>query len=294
MKNILLFIAFIIPFGCLGQNLYFLQEDGQAQADFVIKNEIGVYKIIYENKFVSNDLLDEVKLKKEIIKSFPQSTASGFGVLDWEGHGMQVLTVQDNDKDLRLYISQFVKALKIAKRLRPNVRWAFYALPFREYWNVNTSFKKKNYRIGEIFENQGFIAPSLYIFYPDESSSKRNKEYITNNVEFALELGNMYKKAVYPFIWHRVHPSNRMYGEQLAPISVFSKEVSQILNTSYNGNKVSGLMWWQSENHIYRNRAKSRVFSKEYNNNGDPNTYQKSMFQQYYDSIEQYFGKNRK
>jgi len=288
MRKFLCAALLIMPLISFSQKLLFLQDKVKGQIDFVNENHLDVYTIINQGQFVTNDLLDEKKLRNEIVRCFPSTSATGYAVLDWEGKAMEALISQKDNKALKLYIEQFVKALKIAKQLRPRVKWAFYALPYRQYWNINEVYSKRNYNLAKIIKTQDFIAPSLYIFYPVESAKKGNSEYIKKNVGLALEMGRRYKKPVYPFIWHRVHPSNKEYGEKLVDIDVFEEAIFQITNVTYNGGKIAGLIWWHAENFSYLNRAKSNVFLKEYAHVSDPNKYQKNMFQLYYNRIKKH------
>ncbi|WP_286727585.1 MULTISPECIES: hypothetical protein [Sphingobacterium] len=289
MKKLLIIII-LFPFFCQAQKLLFLQDNVKGQMDFVKKNRLEVYKLINQSQFVTNDQLDEEKLRKEVIRRFPNTSSSGYAVLDWEGKAMDALISQKDEGTFKMYIGEFVRALKIAKKLRPNVKWGFYALPYRQYWNINDTFRNKNYRLVEILKNQDFIEPSLYTFYPEAVSRKSNSEYIHKNISLALELGRKYNKPVYAFIWHRVHPSNKKYSEEQIPLSVFEEEIAQMLS-SYNGYKISGLMWWHSENYSCLNRSKSRVYAKEYEDISDANSYQRAIFQRYFDSIKKYLDK---
>lgn len=290
MKNLIIFI-FFFPFLSTAQNLLFLQDNVSGQKEFVQKNNLDTYIIINQGQFVTNDLLDEDKLEKEINKRFPIASSNGYAVLDWEGKAMAALVQQNDRSQLELYIEQFIKALQIAKRLRPNVKWAFYNVPNRFLSNISNSFKEKNYRLADIIKCQDFLAPSMYILDPSSDTKISNLKIIRSNIKLTLEMGLKYNKPVYPFIWQRVHPNNKMYNEQLVPISYFKDYIGEIMNTSFNGTKVSGLIWWQCENYYYLTRSKSKVYAREYANLKDRNRYQKDMFQQYYNSIKKYLNK---
>ncbi|WP_367329740.1 hypothetical protein [Sphingobacterium multivorum] len=287
-----LIIVLSVPVSTFGQKLLFLKDSNSlGQKQFVLNNNISTYEIINQGSFVTDEVLDEGRLKKEVIKHFPNIKSEGYGVLDWEGLAMETLVHQKDIKKLDFYIGQFVRALKIVKSMRPLVKWSFYALPFRSYNIFNESFIQKNYRLAEIIKEQDFIAPSLYIFYIDDSAKTANSKYIQKNIKLALEMGQRFGKPVYPFIWQRVHPNNKINGDQLVPIPVFKNEIAEILNVKYNNKKVSGLIWWHAENYFYANRAKSKAYAKEYLDIKDVDSYQRDMFQMYYNSIKNYLNK---
>lgn len=269
-------------------DLRFFSEQVSGQKQFLQENNLNTYKIFYQQFFLTDNKLDIKKLDALLKKSYPNKNSGGMLVLDWEGKGMDVLTKQNNTKEFNFYVAQFKSALKYVKDLRPNVQVGFYALPFRQYWNINKSYYSKNEKLMSILSMQDFIAPSLYIFYPTERYKSSNKEYVDKNVSFALQIGEKLGKPVYPFIWQRVHPSNRQDGNKLVPIGFFSQTIKDILDTKYQGKGVKGLLWWHSENYSFQTKEKSAALKKEYRSVSNANDYQKKMFQSYYNSIKTY------
>src|SRR5690606_22987991 len=200
-----------------------LVDDVKAQKEFTSENRLNTYKILNQSLFVTNEKVDYNKLDKILQKKFPTRFTSGILVLNWEGKALDELISQKNIKEFNFYKKQFINALLHVKKKRPNVKVGFYALPFRQYWNIDESFYIKNNALIDILKNQDFLAPSQYVFYIDNGSVKGNLNYIQKNVEYALKLGKQLNKPVYPFVWQRVHPSNKCVGEALIPLNIFEK-----------------------------------------------------------------------
>jgi len=202
---------------------------------------------------------------------------------------MDVFKSQTNKQKLQNYIDEFVKSLKYAKQLRPNVKWGFYHLPYLSYWDKATSTNaKKAFNLADIYRQSDFIAPSLYSFYPDSKHTTNNNSYLKNNLELALKIGKQYHKPVMPFIWHRVHPANKSTGGGLLPMAYFKETVREIANASYQGHKATGIFWWHSESYSFRNQSKDKAVSLEYKSVSDEQTYQYDMFEKYYNGIKEY------
>lgn len=256
--------------------------------EFADKNKIKTYSIIYDNSFVINEKVDFQKLDLIVNKLFPQRYDHGFLVLDWEGKGFESLKDQKNQKEFSYYKKEFISAIEFIKRIRPNVKTGYYGLPFRQYWNINKEFYLKNEALLSIIKKQDFIAPSLYTFYIDKPYEATNIEYITKNVQYSLKIGKKLNKPVYPFVWHRVHKSNRNFGEKLIPVNTFKNTIQKIIDLKYDGIGIKGLFWWHAEEFFYADRHQRKSIAYEYKNVKNAGAYQYSIFQRYFDVIKKY------
>lgn len=222
---------------------------------FLKEKSIPVTKIVYQN-FIDPDHDNKLNLaifQKRIQALFPKKSAQGMGVIDWEVKDFDRLP--GNSVKFGQLVSEYRKAIRAAKKLRPNVKWGFYGLPFRKYMSYNADWRGRNMKLIPILKDCDFIAPSLYFFFPDSVRAKDNQDYITNNVSLALQIGSQIKKPVYPFIWNRWHDSNKKYGLQLIPLQEFKKHVKHILSVDYNGEKVAGAIWWGADQFFYNQKA---------------------------------------
>lgn len=281
-------LLLLFPFCSCAQSarLFFSQEDNPGQRKFVEDNNIKTYDIVYQQFFTTADTLDQQRLINRIRSRYPDKNASGYLVLDWEGKAMEYLTKQDDQEMFDFYIDQYVKAIRLVKQERPRLKVGYYALPYRQYWGIDETFEQKNYRLLPILREQDFIAPSLYVFYPYERSKASNKRYIDKNVSLSLKIADELGIPVYPFINHRIHPSNREHAGDRISNELFRETIYDIMAVDYHGTRSSGIFWWHVEYFSYRNRANSKQRTREYENVKDPDEYQRKMFQSYYDSIK--------
>lgn len=258
-----------------GRQFYVCMEDLTPESIGYLKNNgIPVTKIIYQN-FIDPDQDNKVNMdvfQKRIQTLFPQKSSTGMGVIDWEVRDFDRLP--DNSAKFSQLVNEYRKAVLAAKKLRPNVKWGFYGLPFRKYMSYNADWRNRNIKLTPILKECDFIAPSLYGFFPDSLRDKDNQDYVTNNVSIALQLGSQLDKPVYPFVWNRWHDSNKQYGLQLIPVQEFKRHVKRILAVDYNGQKVAGVIWWGADKFFYnrkapalmRERARFRNFDSYQNN----------------------------
>ncbi|SFW65262.1 Hyaluronidase [Sinomicrobium oceani] len=289
------FSALLLSFSFLswGQSkldLLFIQDpDIKGQKTFVQENELSTYTIFYQNFFVTDNKVDEAKLKRQIESKIPSETATGFAVLDWEGEAIKVFQNQDDQEKLDFYINEFLKAIRLAKKLRPNVKWGYYHILYISYWGKISDFRKQNKKLEPIIREQDFIAPSLYVYNTGLRYKISGHKYLRKKLLQALEMGDKYNLPVYPFVWHR---TPKKTGHEFIPVEVFEHVVNLISSTEYSGKTAKGIFWWHSESYSYRNRKRFDVAKREYFNVKDLDTYQYDMFKEYYGSIEKYIHKN--
>ena len=195
--------------------------------------------------------LDEAAFRARITKIYPDSNATGIGVLDWEGSAFtKIRTGDTNSQDYKDALAEYTKAILIAKSMRPNMKWGYYALPFI---NRQKNYKAWNTAIAPLLQQCDVFMPSLYQYYP-VSSTKGDSEssYIKQNMTECLRLAVQYNKMVIPFIWHRLYPDNREKGLALVPLSEFENRVKNIINTTYQGKGIDGLVWWGSDTYYFK------------------------------------------
>ena len=230
---------------CCAQNLYIANATTGPVNDFITNNNLGRIDFIYQNDFVTNNNYDEAKLIKTINQKFTDKNQSGMAILDWEGVGFNSLTSPGNTGDH--YRKQFAEAIQKARLLRPNVKWSYYGLPTREFWRTDDAWRQKNLSLMPFFSNLDFLAPSLYIFYSfTQASEKLQQNYIDNNIALARQIGSKLNKPVFAVVNHRYHPSNKLLGNQQAPVNLFTFYVKRIFNDG-----ADGVVWWNSEDYNY-------------------------------------------
>ncbi|HJP63933.1 MAG TPA: hypothetical protein VJ844_10840 [Mucilaginibacter sp.] len=195
--------------------------------------------------------LDEAAFRARINKVFPDSSATGIGVLDWEGPAFsRIRTGDPNSQDYKDALTLYTKAILIAKSMRPNMKWGYYALPFI---NRQNNYKSWNTAIAPLLQQCDVFMPSLYQYYPASSKTGDSESsYIKQNLAECLRLATQYNKMVIPFIWHRLYPDNKEKGLALVSLSDFDNRVKNIANTTYQGKRVDGLVWWGSDTYYFK------------------------------------------
>ncbi|WP_200980060.1 hypothetical protein [Echinicola sp. 20G] len=285
----LLFFCFSGAFCQVGLKFLIRQDEGiLGQSKFIEENNLEVYEIFYQQFFLTEGKLDTLKLKKQIEIQIPNKSSTGFAVLDWEGEAIATFRNQTSDEKVDSYIGQFICGLKLAKKLRPKIKWGYYHILTLSYWGSIEEFRKQNKKLESIIEIQDFIAPSLYVYNPNlVKYQESNLNYLRNKLLQSLEMGVKYDKPVYPFIWHRT-PIAANKGNALVQKKYFEEVVELISTTKYEGRKSEGIFWWHSETFSYRNRDKYEVTEKEYLGIVDYNLYQYSVFMDYFKVIEKF------
>lgn len=264
---------------------------------FVCMNGIDIQGQNYLNNnhiqqvafFNGNDLdpdnslsLNDVALKKAILKAYPDSSASGYALLDWEGDILNNLRKDSTSAIFKSSIAEFIKAIKLAKALRPNVKWGFYYIPFTTFWNRKDQWQQPNQQIRALLLQCDVLFPSLYVFYKEGSTAPGDNEaYATENINQVLKLAKELNKPVLPFIWHRYHDSNRTIGLQLIPQDDFRNFINALLSASYKGKSIDGLVWWGADNYYYRIKSDALVTEVKASKSPDFNTYMDSLLAKY-------------
>lgn len=279
MKKLVFSLLFFIGYLGYGQKIYMANSSSKGIAAFINENSLPAIDFVYQNTFVTNNKYDEAKLIRTITKLYPNKNQSGMAVLDWEGVAFDNL-IKNKDVSNASKI-QFEQAIKKAKALRPNVKWSFYGLPTRNFWNPDQNWKSKNLDLISLFSNFDFIAPSIYIFYPlNEVKETLQNKYIDSNIQLAKEIGQKVGKPVYPIVNHRYHPSNKKYGNQLVSKELFSYYISRIV-----GNQIDAIIWWQSEEYNYNISRSNAVFKSDYSKKISKDLIQQQMLNKYYNAI---------
>jgi hypothetical protein len=145
-------------------------------------------------------------------------------------------------------INMMVKAVELVKELRPKAKVIVYNIPFR----FNTKSQKKYSDFDKLYPLLSAVdifAPSLYIYY-DEKQKKPQffNEYINNNLDVSFEYAEKLNKDVYPFIWYRIHPSNKDYGGNVINATQYSEYLNSIKNYRYKNKRVEKIIYWEPAN----------------------------------------------
>lgn len=225
------------------------------------QENISIAKIIGQSSIVAKNSLnvDSNSLINIIRKIYPDKNAAGVCILDWEGEALDILTNNHADNsDYQKIAVQFKKAVSIAKGERPNVKWGIYGLPFRTV-SANDKWQRQCYQLRDLLKYVDIICPSLYMVYSEQVVSRSyNEKYIENNLRIALELGQELNKPVLPFVWPRWQGKGPSFMT-LVPMDAFSAYIEKIMGSSVNGNKPSGVVFWDGEVYYYKQQQKQMI-----------------------------------
>lgn len=259
---------------------------------FIEKNRI---KELY---FVNGgyiDANDDRKFDKEIFiknlnKVAPNPNASGTGVLNWEGSALKTLDKSKaSDPSFKAVEKEYLEVIKTAQKLRPNIKWGIYGLPFRDYWNRNEKWKANNDKLKNILKAADVIFPSVYDFYENGNKSVakvKDSLYVDENVKSALRYGKQFNKPVIPFYWHRYHNSNKRVGMQTIPWIEFKEQIIAGISAKYQGKHIDGIVWWSSDKYFY---AKNSIVKKEVDSTSTIDDYQHKLTVNYSTNIIELF-----
>jgi hypothetical protein len=233
-------------------------------------------KIVVKNKIVNAQLInmgfvdredkgciDEIKLTQVIEKLFPDTTKKYIGIFDWEGKAFDDL-VRLPAENIRFQqvIKEYIKVCYIAKKLRPNVRFGFYALPIRNYWNPDDKWRKENLKLIPLLKEVDVLFPSIYDFYKDSDPNAgfiKDHVYVHTNVAMAIQFGKQFNIPVFPVVWHRWLNAEEHGGNCLIPLEEFIPHIKAALSVNDHGTKINGLVWWGEDSYFLQTKTKALI-----------------------------------
>lgn len=277
--------------------LYFCQgEISRKGTVFFRGNEINEVKLITETSIYKNNPLkvDETHLTNKINRIYPDKNEKGICALDWEGKALEILEKSDSDSpEFNKMLNEFIKALKIAKRLRPNIKWGYYGIPIQNYWHRNDNWRNRSRELLPLFKESDIIFPSVYDFYEDSVRSRaQDAEYVNDNIVLGLEIGARVNKPVMPFVWHRYHNSNKKKGFSLIPADEFKDHVDAALKANFQNKRINTIIWWGADR-WFHNSGNKVLKTEAAKYNGFDN-YQSEVLVDYTQLIHELFEENCK
>lgn len=211
--------------------------------------------------------LDVEVLQSAVLRNMPDPNSTQTVTLDWEGSVMDAI-IAGKDKDPAAYkkaTTLYQRAYRVVKDMRPNATVGFYGFPIRNYHHRNEAWKNKNRALDDFFSQFDALFPSIYDFYAGGETTKRWKrdvDYARENTEEALAMGQRINKPVYPYIWHRYHPSNKEKGRDLIKEPEFRSHLEAIVKAEMNGKTVDGIVWWGSEYSQFAKENRKKIERK--------------------------------
>lgn len=164
--------------------------------------------------------------------------------LDWESNAIELVKHGDSAQ-----IAEWLKALNYLKSKRPAAKFGFYDIPSTRYYTRDGSWDVEASNYKPIVDAVDILMPSLYDFYPDTTTANHTEQedldFVKWNIEKTLALSD---KPTYLYVWHRFHSNG--YSDDhstVIPAQEFINFVQTAANTSVNGKKIKGIIWWGSD-----------------------------------------------
>jgi hypothetical protein len=259
------------------QKLYFCMNDFGPKTQLFLTNSNIENIASFDNRYIDPTKslkLNVETLTKAIEKQFPDPSATGTAVLDWEGELYNDLRgkLSPESPEYKSALNEYIKAIQLAKKLRPNIKWGYYAVPFTIHQNDESRLSALNKNIYPLLQQCDIFFPSLYLngFEPEGSDA-----FVMFNVKQSLIPASELNKPVLPFVWHRIEDGNKEHGLKIISMDDFNKLISTALKVSYNHQKSAGVVWWGADPYFYR-FTKDKALLKETN---DQN------YKEHYDSL---------
>ncbi|MCA9286467.1 MAG: hypothetical protein KDA22_14670 [Phycisphaerales bacterium] len=185
----------------------------------------------------------------------------GYVALDFEGNWLNWLSYPESWPLFDIGQQKMLDILAIAKDELPNCKFTFYGLPLVSYWvpSVNGggggSWNSASEVAKEVQRNKArkakvllaacdWVAPPVYDPYstpdaPDITHSAWAKE----KTALAVEMSE--GDPVYPFCWHRIHPSNVAYSHLLIKMPEMTDgQINSVIAAGATGIAWYGADWY--------------------------------------------------
>jgi hypothetical protein len=256
------------------QRLYLSMPDAEQSVNQFAKNQhIETVQVFYENSLdpFHKLKLDERVFSAAIRKNIPDSLSGGYGVIDWEGEiGSRLMLKPSVTEEYKNALAEFTKAIILAKKMRPNVKWGFFSIPYPPLDKRDT---RKVNEVVPLLKLSDVLFPSLYVSYTtnlsagDLTPKYQKDEVIASHLANSLNWGRQLKKPVLVFMWHRYYSAGfRQNSLQLIPLNEFESYVKAVLSYSVQGAKVNGVILWGNDTYYYK--AKYDALNNEFSKSG--------------------------
>jgi hypothetical protein len=245
IRKILLF-SLIIP-----SNLLFSQNFDvyiQKNRYDVLINSNNLYNYYYfSHYYLETDGKDEInleKLRSGIESKIPKSSKDLI-VLDLENKNYHNLKSSVSEREYKISILKMIEMIETAKKLRPQAEVVVYGLPFAFNYQFQEKYNEFK-RLKPLLEKVDYVAPAIYLYYSEfEKSPDEIRQYIDKNLKLSFEYALKLNKQVLPFVWYRIHPSNKLFGGKEITARIYEMYLSEIKKYSYKKRKVKGVIYWE-------------------------------------------------
>lgn len=203
----------------------------------------------------NSGIIDYNLLKNRLLKMYPNKSDSSLVIINLENRIYNNLKSQEK-KERTKAVNEFVNLIRYIKKLRPNLQVAVYGIPFR----FNYDFQKKmNYKndLLPLMKEVDFLAPDLYFSYAkSEQTTKSYKKILNGNLDLFIDFANEVNKPLKIFVWYKIHPYNKNYGNTKVEIERMKELITTIEDKQRTNTIIDGVLWWDSWETINENSKK--------------------------------------
>lgn len=237
---------------------------GDKMGSFIKQNNLEVLPVFTPEMIIGKTdfEIDYNKLKAHITRIFPDPNATGTAFVNLEEpYILPIMADKINEKEFNLSLHLFTDVILYAKKMRPNVKWGHYGIPFTRWSDLD--FIQKNDRLDQLFKAVDVLFPSVYIFFDDQDINyQKNYEYLSDNLMKALEIGIKYKKPVIPFVMHRFWSPNDRTNLTEMTDAFWEKYLKSVLSIHKGNRYVNGVVWWGADTFYYKSEMGKNMRNK--------------------------------
>jgi hypothetical protein len=254
-------------------NLYISMPDLESKTKSLMQEDnISSVPVIYTKMIDPNGALklDSQSFTSAINQYIPNANSVGNAVIDWESKLSVDLELQPQNSTAFQYAeAEFTKAITLAKKLRPNMKWGFFGVPWQPLEKRDTRRVNSDIPLLKLCD---VFYPQLYVPYNTErNDGRRTKsekdDWISHYLLGTLKIAKAMNKPVIAFIWHRYY--GRDNSLKLMPLDEFTDYIKEIIALSYQRKKVDGLVMWGNDHYYYT--IKSPALVSEFDSSGVSN-----------------------
>ncbi|MBF5027127.1 hypothetical protein [Planobacterium oryzisoli] len=247
MKVYLFILIFaFISNSCFSQNVKPIVQSQRYST--TAQSQTDHYYYIGRSNFDNQNIgiVDLVLLRTGIENIIKDKNYSGYIILNIENKIYQELRSNPiTHINYNQNINSLINMVKLVKALRPNAKVAIYNIPFK--FNNLAQKRQSDYsKLYPLLKEVDVFAPSLYINYDEKQRSNVFfHNYVTDNLNLAFEYAEKLNKKVYPFVWYRIHPSNKEYGGNIMKQKQYEFYLNSIKKYRYKDKRVEKIIYWE-------------------------------------------------
>ena len=199
---------------------------------------------------MNSDLIDELSGYAGMIVEIDcqKDDCDGYATLDFEHPYFSWLNKGPGHPNFEQAHSQLLGAMRLAKSLRPQAKWAMWGLPRIRYGYYSEEAMALVEAPAELLAEMDWMAPSIYDQHPDDDHPdrpRRERVFIEKVMQVSREIGG--DRPILAYVWHRYffwqdNPPLPHYT--LVPEEEIRLNVGLAVELG-----VEGIVWWGADDY---------------------------------------------